>query len=79
MKKALEELSLEANIEKITGMAALTERGVSAPPAIAVDGKILTQGSIPGVEQVKLLLRQLSADLMNLPPPARRSPRVAAG
>ena len=61
LMKALEELSLEANIEKITGMAALTERGVSAPPAIAVDGKILTQGSIPGVEQVKLLLRQLSA------------------
>lgn len=57
LMKAVSELSLEAVIDKVTGIEALRTRGVKSPPAIVVDGRIVMQGTIPTVEQLKHLLR----------------------
>jgi len=57
LRKALEELSIDAHVEKVTGTKALRARGVTSPPAIVVDGRIVTQGTIPTVDEVKRLLK----------------------
>ena len=57
LRKALGELSTDAHVEKVTGMKALRARGVMSPPAIVVDGKIVMQGTVPTVEEVKRLLK----------------------
>ena len=42
-------------VQKMTDMQAIAARGVLATPAVAVDGKLVVQGKIPSVEQLKLL------------------------
>ncbi|MGA2615496.1 MAG: thioredoxin family protein [Spirochaetia bacterium] len=56
VRKALAELSLAADVEKVTDMQAIVQRGVMATPALAIDGKLVLQGKIPTVEQLKQLI-----------------------
>jgi small redox-active disulfide protein 2 len=59
LRKALAELSLTADIEKVTDIQAIQKRGVRLP-ALVIDGKLVLQGNIPTVEQLKLLIREES-------------------
>ena len=56
LRKAVMELSLNAEVEKMTGIEALQARGAKSAPAVAIDGRIVTQGRVPTVEELKLLL-----------------------
>jgi small redox-active disulfide protein 2 len=60
LRKALQELSLKADIEKATGKEALQSRGITSPPAFMIDGRLLMQGRVPTVEDLKLLLARES-------------------
>jgi small redox-active disulfide protein 2 len=51
--KALKELALDVPVEKITDINVMIDRGVLQSPALLIDGKIIMQGRIPTVEQVK--------------------------
>ncbi len=53
VSRALKELGLDAAVEKITDINAMIDRGVLQSPALILDGKIVIQGKIPTVEQVK--------------------------
>lgn len=55
-RKVLQELGIAAKIEKITDIGAISER-VSMTPAIAVNGKIMAEGRIPDVDEIKKWLK----------------------
>lgn len=54
--KALQELSLQAEVVKVADIGAIIERGVMWTPALVIDGKLVLQGKIPTVDQIKHLI-----------------------
>jgi small redox-active disulfide protein 2 len=57
VKKALEELSLQAEVVKVTDINAISARGVMWTPALVIDGKLALQGKVPTVDQIKQLVK----------------------
>jgi small redox-active disulfide protein 2 len=53
VKKALAELGKTAEVVKVTDINRMIERGVMSTPALIIDGKLMVQGKIPNVEQIK--------------------------
>lgn len=56
-KKALQELKIDAKIEKVTDFAKIIGK-VTMTPAIIVDGKIKAEGRIPEVDEIKKWLKK---------------------
>lgn len=56
VKEALKQLNKEARVEHVTDVAEFAKRGVMFTPAVIVDGKIVTSGTIPSVEDIKRIL-----------------------
>ncbi len=54
--QAVQQLGLDANIEKVTDYAEMARMGVLSTPALAIDGQLAFSGSVPTVEHVKGLL-----------------------
>lgn len=50
---ALRELGLEAELEKIEEIEEMIKFGVTSMPALVLDGKVLSAGRVPTVEQIK--------------------------
>jgi small redox-active disulfide protein 2 len=57
VKKALEALSLEADVVKVTEIEQIIQRGVMSTPALVIDGKVVLQGKNPTVDQLKKMLQ----------------------
>ncbi len=57
VRKAVAELGVQAEIVKVTDINAIIERGVMWTPALVIDGKLVLQGKIPTVDQVKALVK----------------------
>jgi len=55
--KALGELNLPAEVVKVADISAIIERGVMWTPALVIDGKLVLQGKIPTVDQIKQLIK----------------------
>ncbi|MFA6048154.1 MAG: thioredoxin family protein [Parcubacteria group bacterium] len=55
-KQALEELKMEAEVEKVTDMEKIMGYGIMSLPAIVADEKVLGYGVVPSVEEIKKLL-----------------------
>ncbi len=56
-REALSTLGMEADVEKITDMNAISDFGVMMTPAIAVDGELKEQGRVLSAKQVEEILR----------------------
>ena len=56
VKKALEELSVQADVQKVTDIQQIIQRGVMSTPALVIDGKVVLQGKNPSVDQLKHLI-----------------------
>lgn len=56
-EKAVEELGIEANFEKVTDMMQIMSFGVMKTPALVVNGKVKASGRVPSVEDIKDLLK----------------------
>jgi small redox-active disulfide protein 2 len=54
--KALAALSREADVEKVTDIQQIIQRGVMSTPALVIDGTVVLQGKNPTVEQLKQIL-----------------------
>jgi len=52
-KKAVEEMGLKTEVEYITDIQKILEMGVMSVPVLAVDGKAVISGSVPGIERIK--------------------------
>lgn len=55
-KQALEELKLEAKVEKITDISKIMSYSVMGMPALVVDEKVEVYGRIPDVSEIKIIL-----------------------
>ena len=56
-RQALDELGLDAELEKVSGIQEIMAFGVMTTPALAVDGEVKVVGKVPGVEEIKEMLR----------------------
>lgn len=52
-KQALEELKLEAKVEKISEIQDIMSYGIMSTPALVVDDAVLVAGMVPDVKQIK--------------------------
>ena len=50
------DLNQDVNVEKVTNLEDIMKAGVMNTPSVGVDGVIKHSGSVPTVEQIKLLL-----------------------
>ena len=57
-RQAVEELKLDATIEKIEDIQKIVEYGVMFTPALVIDGKVALKGRVPKLEEVKDILKQ---------------------
>ncbi len=55
--KAVDSLGMDADIEKITDINQIIDFGVTATPALAVDGEVGFSGKIPSVEEIEEILK----------------------
>jgi len=55
---ALEELGLEAQVEKVTDLGQIAAHGVIQTPGLVVNGKVVSQGKVLSVEEVKEILKR---------------------
>lgn len=53
---AVQELGIEATVEKITDINVITGFGVMMTPALAVDGEVKVVGKVVSTDEVKQLL-----------------------
>jgi small redox-active disulfide protein 2 len=51
--EALKSSGIEAEVVVIKGIPEMTSRGVLRTPAVFVDGKKMSEGKIPGPEEIK--------------------------
>jgi len=58
VKQALVQLGQVAEVIKVTDIKAMIEKGVMCTPGLIIDGKIVVQGKVPTVEEVKDLIRE---------------------
>ena len=56
-KKAVEELKIKADIEKVTDITKIIEYGVMSTPALVVDENVVSSGRVLSSEEIKKLLR----------------------
>jgi len=55
-KKAIEELKIDASIEKVTDFKKIIKYGVMQTPALVIDDKVLAAGKVLSVEEIKKFL-----------------------
>ena len=56
-KKAVEELKIKAEIEKVTDVGEIVDYGVMSTPAIVINGEVKASGRIPTTEEIKKWLK----------------------
>jgi small redox-active disulfide protein 2 len=57
-RQALEALSKEAEVIKVTDVNQIAQYGVMMTPALVVNGEVKISGKVPSVEEIKSLLNQ---------------------
>ncbi|MFW6038834.1 MAG: thioredoxin family protein [Candidatus Saliniplasma sp.] len=57
-RKAVKELGIDAEIEKVEDVQEMSSRGVMMTPALAIDGETKSAGKVLNPEQIKKLLKE---------------------
>ena len=55
-QRAVDELGLECEIEKVTQMNEILSFGILMTPGLALDGEVLSSGKLLSVEKIKEIL-----------------------
>lgn len=56
--KAIQDLALDCEIEKVTDFLRFADFGVMVTPALVVDGKVMVSGRVPPIKEMKKLLSE---------------------
>ena len=56
-REAVKNLGLDTEVEKITDINKIADFGITATPALAVDGDIKFSGRIPSAEEIEKILK----------------------
>ena len=60
-REALDQLGMEATVEKVEDYAAIMGYGVMSTPGLVVDDKVLVSGRVPKPAEIKQLLSAASS------------------
>ncbi len=60
-RKALDDLGIDADIEKVTDYPAIVGYGVMSTPGLVVDGKVLVSGRVPSASELSAMLATAAA------------------
>ncbi len=55
-RQAIQDLGIDANVEKVTDINTISEMGVMMTPGLAVDGDVKATGKVLTAEQIQELL-----------------------
>ena len=55
-EKAVQELGIEARIEKVTGIQDIIKFQILMTPGLVINGQVKAAGRVPSVEEIKQLL-----------------------
>ena len=58
-RKAVEEVGIEAELEKVEDIKEISKFGVMMTPALAIDGKVKCSGEIAPVQKIKKWLQEV--------------------
>jgi len=61
VKNVLVELSIAADVEKITDIKKMMSYGILGTPGLAINGKVKCAGRIPRPEEIKAWIREAAA------------------
>jgi hypothetical protein len=54
--EALEQLGVQANVEKVLDLDSITSYGVMRTPGLVIDERLVWQGGMPTVDRIKELI-----------------------
>lgn len=57
-KKTLEEMNIEAEIEKVEDIVKIMEYGIMATPGLVINGEVKLSGRLPSEKELKSLFNQ---------------------
>jgi len=57
VRKVVEELGKNVEIEKVTDAQEIVNRGVMITPAVVFDGEVKIVGHVPSIDEIKKLLQ----------------------
>lgn len=57
-REAVDQLQIDATIEKVEDIQKIVEYGVMFTPALVVDGEVVVKGRVPKLDEVKTLLNK---------------------
>ena len=57
VKKAIDEIKIKADVEKVTDITKIMEYGVMSTPALVVDETVVSSGRVLSPEEIKKLLK----------------------
>ena len=57
-RQAVQELSLDAEIEKVEDIQKIMEYGIMRTPGLVINGKVVLSGQIPKIDDLKEILNQ---------------------
>lgn len=58
IKETLVELNVSAEVQKISDLDAMLDRGILKTPAVYLDGKKVLEGKVPTKEEIKSWINQ---------------------
>ncbi len=60
IKQALEQLGMEADVNKVTEMGQIVARGVMSTPGVVIDGKVVSAGKLLSVDEAKAIIEKVA-------------------
>jgi small redox-active disulfide protein 2 len=58
-KDALANLGEDAEVTKVEDFVAIADAGVMRTPALGIDGKLVLQGRVPGVQELSTIIAKV--------------------
>lgn len=57
-KQAIDELNINASVEKVEDIQEIMEYGVMSTPGLVINGKVVLSGKLPKVDELKEIILQ---------------------
>ncbi len=57
-KQAIDELNINASVEKVEDIQEIMEYGVMSTPGLVINGKVVLSGKLPKVDELKEIISQ---------------------
>lgn len=58
-KEALANLGEDAEVTKVEDVVAIADAGVMRTPALGIDGRLVLQGRVPGVQELSTIISKV--------------------